>query len=93
MEEEKKLTESEEELIDDDTLTPKEKLFCTNYLKHFNAAKAYEEAGYKSNYAKQAAHIMLKKEEDSGNHSLLASIVEGRDYCDKYTDGKDKIIS
>ncbi|RYI25187.1 terminase small subunit [Bacillus infantis] len=50
------------EIVEDTELTEKEKLFCMHYLRHFNATKAYRDAGYSpTKFDKQAAHIMLKK--------------------------------
>ncbi|CAG36736.1 terminase small subunit [Desulfotalea psychrophila] len=45
------------------TLTPKQELFCSEYLVDFNASKAALAAGYKSNSAYSMGHENLKKPE------------------------------
>ncbi|TVX83694.1 DUF559 domain-containing protein [Peribacillus simplex] len=65
MEKDKKIDEFEELLSSDDNLTDKERMFCLNYLRHFNAAKSYRESFGETKFDKQAAHLLLKKEKIS----------------------------
>lgn len=44
-------------------LTPKQDLFCQEYLKDFNATKAAIRAGYSEKSAYSTAHEILKKPE------------------------------
>ncbi|UYZ01198.1 terminase small subunit [Peribacillus frigoritolerans] len=62
MEKDKKIDEFEELLEGDDNLTDKERMFCMDYLRHFNGARAYRNSFEETKFDKQAAHLLLKKE-------------------------------
>jgi phage terminase small subunit len=42
-------------------LTPKEKIFCHQYIKHWNGARAARSAGYSEKAAKETAYVLLTK--------------------------------
>lgn len=62
MEKDKKIDVFEELLEGDDNLTDKERMFCMDYLRHFNGARAYRNSFDETKFDKQAAHLLLKKE-------------------------------
>jgi len=58
-------------MVDAIALTPKEAAFVREYLACHNPAKAYIDAGYSKNGARQNAAILLRK------HSIAAAIAAG----------------
>ncbi|CEG31432.1 terminase small subunit [Peribacillus simplex] len=85
MEKDKKIDEFEELLEGDDNLTDKERMFCLNYLRHFNAAKSYRESFGETKFDKQAAHLLLKKEKISNYIQKLKKEL----FTDTLLDSKD----
>lgn len=81
------------EVVSNNDLTDKQQLFCIEYLKYFNATKAYQKA-YKCNYntAMVEGHRLLRNPkvaeqiEKLKKQRMEGSYLEGKDILQKYID-------
>ncbi|MGL5126162.1 MAG: terminase small subunit [Fusobacteriaceae bacterium] len=74
------LKEIYEEILNDDVLTEKQRMFCVYYMRSFNAVQSALKAGYNKNFARSHSYTILANEKIKKYLSELKKSYEHDDY-------------